>query len=76
MTTCAEYATRLGEAETALHKLSIGSAVETIQDGAERLTYKATDMAKLQAYVTWLQGKVNACNGTPTRRRIIQFIPE
>ena len=76
MTTCAEYATRLGEAETALHKLSIGSAIETIQDGVERLTYKATDMAKLQAYVTFLQGKVNACNGIATRRRIIQFIPE
>lgn len=76
MTTCAEYATRLGEAELALHKLSTGSAIETLQSGVERLTYKATDLTKLQAYVNWLQGKVNACNGVTNRRRIIHIIPE
>jgi len=77
MTTCAQYTTMLGEAQTALHKLIIGSKVEVLRDGEKAMTYSKAEIAQLRAYVADLQAKVNDCNGVASgRRRIIHFIPE
>lgn len=77
MTTCAEWATKLAEADAALHKLLLGGKVEVLRDGEKTLQYSAANLGELRRYVEYLQAKVDACNGaTPNKKRIVRFIPE
>lgn len=76
MTTCAEWADKLAEAEDALHALQIGGKVVSIRDGENEIQYSKTSLNDLASYVQFLQAKVDACNGVAvTTRRAIGVIP-
>lgn len=76
MTTCAQKQALLAEAETALHKLMIGSKVESIHDGEKTLQYSRAELKALREYVQSLRDQVAACTGATTlRRRVIGIIP-
>jgi phosphopantetheine adenylyltransferase len=77
MATCAQKQTWLTAAETALHNLQIGGAVEVLRHGEKSLTYTAANVGELRKYVQLLTDQVNACNGASTlRRRIFGVIPQ
>lgn len=66
MATEQEWATRLTEAETALHKLMTGSAVvELTSPDGTRVRYQEADLQKLQSYVDYCQLKKLQAAGTP-----------
>lgn len=76
MTTCTEKQTMLAEAESALHKLQIGSKVESIHSGEKTLQYTRAELKDLRQYVQSLRDQVAACTGATTlRRRVIGIIP-
>jgi hypothetical protein len=76
MTTCAEWATKLAEAEAALHALQIGGKVVSVQMGEKRIEYSKAGVNALAEYVQYLQAKVDACNGVPRlARRVFGVIP-
>lgn len=76
MASCSDLATWLAEAETALHRLQIGGAVEMLQHGEKRLQYTKADADKLRAYVADLTNRVAACSGTTRfNRRILRVLP-
>lgn len=77
MATCAQKRTWLTAAETALHNLQVGGAVEVLRHGEKSLTYTPANIAELRKYVQLLTDQVNACDGSETlRRRIIGIIPQ
>ena len=62
----ATLAERLVQAETAYHNLLIGqSAREVVDSDGSRVTYTATNMAALAAYISKLKLEIA---GTPTSR--------
>lgn len=76
MTTCAQYISILADAQTALHKLTIGNKVVALQDGEHRINYSKADIDQLRVYVDSLQSKVDCCNGIRGRsRRVMHIIP-
>lgn len=76
MTTCAQWQARLDEADLALHTLRTGGQTVVVRYGEKQVNYSPASIRDLQAYVTYLQGKVDACNGVRgTARRIVQVIP-
>lgn len=55
---------RLSEAEAAKHKLLIGQAVVTLRDqNGETVTYQQASIAKLDAYIAYLQQQIDQLNG-------------
>lgn len=54
MTDCA---TRLAEAESALHKVQIGGATVEVQDGDFRVRYSPANVSALEAYVARLKAE-------------------
>lgn len=75
MTTCAEYATLLADAQAALHKVILGGKVEMIRDGVNQLTYTKASLPDLRAYIAELQRRVDCCNGVRRRGRAILTMP-
>lgn len=76
MITCAQYTTMLGEAQAALHALTIGSKVESLRAGEKQLTYTRANLDALRTYIDELQAKVDACNGIrPHGRRVMHILP-
>jgi hypothetical protein len=74
MLTAAEYQARYTEAETALHKLMTGSAVEevTAMDGT-RVRYTPATLASLQSYMNWLQQQIETVQRGNRRPIYISF---
>jgi len=55
---------RLTEAEAAKHKLLIGQAVVTLRDqNGETVTYQMASLARLDAYISYLQQQIDQLNG-------------
>lgn len=76
MTTCADYADKLHDAEDALHKLEIGTKVIMLRHGEKVVQYTPANVEHLRAYIASLKTKVDACNGVTTnRRRILRVLP-
>lgn len=76
MTLCEQYIANLAEAQSALHRLTIGGKVESVQDGEHRIAFTKADSAALRTYIDELQAKVDACNGLrPNPRRIMHILP-
>lgn len=74
MTTCAEYRTRLAEAEAALHELTIGGKVVNVRMGEKQVEYSPAKAADLAQYVSTLQAAVDKCDGKcGTGRHAIRF---
>lgn len=55
MPTTEEYLAMLTAARAALHKLLIGSGVETVDYQGRRVTYTKTDIGALRAYIRELE---------------------
>lgn len=76
MATCAELATRLAQAETALHALETGSKVERVQYGEKLVSYTPASIDQLRRYVARLTDDVARCSGSSAaRRRAFGVIP-
>lgn len=74
--TCAQYIAMLADAQTALHKLMIGSKVETLRDGEMQLSYTKANLDALRTYIDMLQRHVDCCNGVrPNSRRVMHVLP-
>lgn len=76
MADCATLATRLTQAETALHALETGRQVVSLRLGEKQQQYTPASVDKLRAYIASLKTQVDACNGVRTnRRRIMRVLP-
>jgi len=60
---------RLTEAESALHRLSIGKSVVSISDGERKLTYTAATIGQLRAYIDDLKRQIAALESPIPPRR-------
>lgn len=58
--------TWLGEAQTALHKLSIGAQVVSVRTGDKSVTFTAGETGKLQSYIRSIQTAIAVAEGGPT----------
>jgi gpW len=76
MPTCDEYGASLTAARAALHAAMLGGAVVEIRtsDG-KMIKYSPGNLDTLRRYVSDLQARVDACNGTSRPGRAIRFIP-
>lgn len=54
---------RLGQAESAYHKLMTGNLEETVQQDSGRVTYTPANIAKLQAYIVELKLQIADAGG-------------
>jgi len=61
----ADCATRLTEAQDALHKLKMGRSIASTRtpDGAEK-TYRKADIPRLEAYVRELEAECGSSTGS------------
>jgi len=60
----------LAEAEIALHKLSTGQQVVSVQyDEQSRTEWRASSMTQLSAYITRLRAEIATEEGTDTGKR-------
>lgn len=57
----------LSEAETARHKLLSGSLRQRVSYNGQDVTFAATDIGKLNAYISDLQARIAALNGDPRK---------
>lgn len=66
-------ATRIAEAETALHQLATGKqAVTVVDQNGERVEFNRTSMDKLRAYIADLRAQLSGAS--PTTRRPVEFL--
>jgi hypothetical protein len=64
MTDLATLQIWLAQAETARHKLVIGSLRETVRyNGTQEVTFAKTDLAKLDAYIASLKSQIAGLAG-------------
>lgn len=70
MTDIVVLQTRLTEAETALHELSLGARAASVSYDGNSVTYTAANSATLRAYIAELKFKIN---GTPRRAIGVSF---
>jgi hypothetical protein len=59
----------LTEAQTAYHALNTGTQVVSIGEGDTRLTFAATEVSKLKAYIAELQSALAALGAGSLRRK-------
>lgn len=72
MAELATLQTRLTEAEAALHALATGSMVEEVWRDGRRVTYTASNIARLREYIAYLNSEIAAAQAAAdggTRRR-------
>lgn len=72
---CAEFRTRLAEAEAARHDIAIGNREVEIQHANKRTRYSEANLGALLAYITELKGKIALCDGCARRPRSFRIMP-
>jgi hypothetical protein len=58
-----DCATKLAEAEAALHKLMTGTQSVEVWDGDYRVRYSATNISSLEAYIARLKAECGGAGG-------------
>ena len=69
----ATWEARLTEAETALHKVMVGTGVASLAYDGETVTYTRANVARLQAYVNELQTALGKTTRSRPRARTFTF---
>lgn len=65
---CADFATKLAEAEAAYHDLAIGNREVEVMHANKRVRYTEANAGTLLAYIAELRGKVKDCAGCRHQR--------